>query len=75
MQVIIDKLLLFAGGCILLFFLPVTVESVASMLAALTLSSLGSFMEYKRVSLLFALLFTAGALFFPLCCLYRPLLY
>lgn len=75
MQVIIDKLLLFAGGCILLFFLPVTVESVASMLAALTLSSLGSFMEYRRVSLLFALLFTASALFFPLCCLYLPLLY
>ena len=63
MQVIIDKLLLFAGGCILLFSLPVTVESVASMLAALTLSSLGSFLEYRRVSLLFALLFTAGSLF------------
>ena len=60
MQVIIDKLLLFAGGCILLFSLPVTVESVASMLAALTLSSLGSFLEYRRVSLLFALLFTAS---------------
>ena len=75
MQVIMDKLVLFAGGCILLFSLPVTVESVASMLAALTFSSLGSFMEYRRVSLFFALLFTAGTLFFPLCCLFLPLLY